>query len=222
MTLEAPWRIQRVDEQHHQFYYTNTQTRQSIWIRPTPPPGYHGRWPILYRASHILVKFYDRKKPPEKNRSNNKMKGYAPITRTKDEAHQKVANILATLREHPERFAQIAQKESDCSSSQRSGDLGWADLGMMYPEFEEAALKLPYGHMSDIVQSPSGFHIILRTGFYQKTGSDPPFSMEYQIPEEYSVPDELKTQVYRTFYAIEQTPTHFDGWRNAFDLMNQI
>ena len=34
----------------------------------------------------------------------------------------------------------------------------------MHPEFEEAVLALEDGQLSDIVETPTGVHLILRTG----------------------------------------------------------
>ena len=60
-------------------------------------------------------------------------------------------------------FAQIATTESDCSSAQRGGDLGEFSRGQMQKPFEDATFGLPVGGLSDIVDTDSGIHIILRT-----------------------------------------------------------
>ena len=49
------------------------------------------------------------------------------------------------------------------SSAKRGGDLGSFGRGAMQPSFEAAAFALEVGQMSDLVESPSGVHIILRT-----------------------------------------------------------
>jgi NIMA-interacting peptidyl-prolyl cis-trans isomerase 1 len=42
------------------------------------------------------------------------------------------------------------------------GDLGLFSRGQMQPSFENAAFALAVGELSDIVESDSGLHLILR------------------------------------------------------------
>jgi parvulin-like peptidyl-prolyl isomerase len=60
-------------------------------------------------------------------------------------------------------FAALAKTESDCPSANRQGDLGFFARGKMTPAFEAAAFALGIGELSDIIQTESGFHLILRT-----------------------------------------------------------
>lgn len=48
-------------------------------------------------------------------------------------------------------------------SGTRGGDLGNFERGMMQKPFEDAAFALNVGQLSDVVDSDSGVHIILRT-----------------------------------------------------------
>jgi peptidyl-prolyl cis-trans isomerase SurA len=58
-------------------------------------------------------------------------------------------------------FAEIATKYSDDpGSASQGGDLGFVKRGVFYPEFETAAFALAEGEISDVVESPVGFHII--------------------------------------------------------------
>jgi peptidyl-prolyl cis-trans isomerase C len=71
--------------------------------------------------------------------------------------------VLAT----PDRFPEIAREYSkDRSSAASGGDLGFFGYGKMSPEFEDAAFGLegPLS-ISEVVESPSGFHIIQLTDF---------------------------------------------------------
>lgn len=60
-------------------------------------------------------------------------------------------------------FAELASQHSDCSSHSNGGDLGTFKRGQMQKPFEEATFAMEPGHMSDIIETDSGVHLILRT-----------------------------------------------------------
>jgi peptidyl-prolyl cis-trans isomerase D len=92
--------------------------------------------PEQRRASHILVK-------------------------TKDEADK----LVAELKKNPNRFAELAKKQSqDTGSAAKGGDLGWFGRGMMVKPFEDAVFGMKQGETSAPVQSDFGFHVIRVTG----------------------------------------------------------
>ncbi len=58
-------------------------------------------------------------------------------------------------------FHEMAQRETeDPSGTRNGGDLPWFGVGMMVPEFEKAAFALQPGEMSEVIESPFGYHII--------------------------------------------------------------
>lgn len=57
-------------------------------------------------------------------------------------------------------FADVARTWSDDTSAERGGDLGTFGRGDMVPEFEKVAFSLPVGQVSEVFQSPFGFHIV--------------------------------------------------------------
>lgn len=95
------------------------------------------------------------------------------ITRTKDEAIAQLRSYQAQLGAQPSvaAFAELASQfsyvhsthSSDCSSARSGGDLGSFGRGQMQRPFEDAAFALPVGQMSDVVETDSGVHLILRT-----------------------------------------------------------
>jgi len=75
-----------------------------------------------------------------------------------------VKEKLLSLRErimNGERFATLARIYSeDPGSSRRGGELGMASKSIFWPAFSDAAMALRPGVISQIVETPDGFHII--------------------------------------------------------------
>lgn len=58
-------------------------------------------------------------------------------------------------------FSDMAKKYSeDPGSAAAGGDLGYVKRGVFYPEFESAAFALEINELSEVVESPVGYHII--------------------------------------------------------------
>jgi peptidyl-prolyl cis-trans isomerase SurA len=60
-----------------------------------------------------------------------------------------------------ESFEKLAKSHSDDKgSAQKGGDLGWFKPGAMVPEFDNAIKTLKPGELSEVVETPFGYHII--------------------------------------------------------------
>jgi peptidyl-prolyl cis-trans isomerase D len=104
--------------------------------------------PEQRRASHILISVKSGASDEDKRK-----------------ARERAEALLAQLRKSPEKFAELAKKESgDPGSASQGGDLGFFSRGMMVRPFEEAAFRLKAGQISDLVESDFGYHIIKVTG----------------------------------------------------------
>lgn len=79
----------------------------------------------------------------------------------KEKAKSELAELRRRITEDGEDFAELAQKNSDDFGSARiGGDLGWATRGKFVPEFEAQAYNLEAGEISEVFQSPFGFHVL--------------------------------------------------------------
>jgi hypothetical protein len=102
-------------------------------------------------AKHVLVMYRGSvKAPPE-------------VTRTKEEALALAQRVTAEARKGAKFRALVAQHSDEPGAAGRGGDLGTFKRGAMVPEFEEALLKLEPGGISEPVETPFGFHVIMRT-----------------------------------------------------------
>ena len=82
----------------------------------------------------------------------------------REAANMAVREKLLDLREriiNGEKFATLARMYSeDPGSSRRGGELGMASKSIFWPVFSDAAMALKPGVISQIVETPDGFHII--------------------------------------------------------------
>ncbi|XP_042495402.1 peptidyl-prolyl cis-trans isomerase Pin1 [Macadamia integrifolia] len=112
------------------------------------------------RASHILIKHQgSRRKASWKD-----PEGRVIMNTTRDSAVSQLKALREEIVTGKAKFDDIASRYSDCSSAKRGGDLGPFGKGQMQKPFEEATYALKVGEISDIVDTDSGAHIIMRTG----------------------------------------------------------
>ena len=95
-----------------------------------------------YRIGHILVAVPDGASPEQ-------------IA----EARAKAEDIVARL-QGGANFSRLAAAESDGRQALEGGDLGWRKAGELPTIFENVVPKLSKGEISEIIRSPSGFHVI--------------------------------------------------------------
>lgn len=99
------------------------------------------------KASHILIKV--------KSSSSDK-EGLSD-----KKAKEKAEKIQKEVEKNPDKFGEIAKKESmDSSSAKKDGSLGYVVKGQMVSKFEKALFKLKEGQVSDVVKTDYGYHVI--------------------------------------------------------------
>jgi peptidyl-prolyl cis-trans isomerase SurA len=77
-----------------------------------------------------------------------------------DDAKKKLADIRQKVLDKKATFEDMARQNSQDGSATKGGDLGWMAPGDAMPEFENAMNALKPGEVSDVVQTPLGFHLI--------------------------------------------------------------
>ncbi len=83
-----------------------------------------------------------------------------PDSVSKARSYQLAESLLVVLR-HGADFAAVAKRFSeDTSTREQGGELGWFRRSVMYKTFEDVAFRLRPGEISDVVETPFGYHII--------------------------------------------------------------
>lgn len=99
------------------------------------------------RASHILI---------------NAPASVSAQDRAKAKA--KAEELLAQLQKSPDKFAELARKNSqDPGSAEKGGDLDFFARGAMVKPFEDTVYALKKGETSGVVETEFGYHIIRLT-----------------------------------------------------------
>ena len=99
------------------------------------------------KASHILISWEGTKVPNKKEK------------RTKEQAKAKAEGLLAQAQANPGMFMMLAMQNSDDSSAQQGGDLGYFAPGQMVKPFNDFAFSNPVGKIG-LVETEFGYHII--------------------------------------------------------------
>lgn len=121
---------------------------------PKPPTPTQGEQQPreMFGAKHLLVMYKGgRRAPPN-------------VERTKEEAKVRATEALKKAKDGKSKFEDLVKEYSDePNAGARGGDLGKFPKGAMVPEFQAALEKIKVNEVSDVVETPFGFHVILRT-----------------------------------------------------------
>jgi peptidyl-prolyl cis-trans isomerase C len=125
------------------------EVNTKVAVQPTDVDTFYKQNPDKFqqpervRASHILIRV-------EENAD----------AKAKEAAKAKAADVFKQVKAGKD-FAELAKQHSqDPGSAVQGGDLGFFQQGQMVGAFERAAFALKPGEVSDIVETPFGFHII--------------------------------------------------------------
>lgn len=102
-------------------------------------------------AKHVLVMHKDSERHPPN------------VTRTREEAKARAEMVLTKVRAGEDFDKLIIEFSDEPGGAARGGDLGVFEKKVMVKAFSDAAFKLKVGEISELVETPFGFHIIQRT-----------------------------------------------------------
>lgn len=115
----------------------------SASAEPKPPPE-------SLACQHVLIAYKGAKNAP------------ATVTRSKAQAKARADEVLAKAKAG-ESFEDLAKTYSDDPASvERRGSVGKFKRDGMVKPFSDAAFALPVDGISDVVETPFGFHVIKR------------------------------------------------------------
>jgi len=104
----------------------------------------------MARVRHVLVQYQGAREATPS------------VTRSKAEAALRAEELRKRIAVAPGEFARLARDESDCPSAKDGGELGRFTQGELEPHIEVALFILEPGQVSEVVESPFGFHILQR------------------------------------------------------------
>jgi peptidyl-prolyl cis-trans isomerase C len=102
------------------------------------------RRPETRRARHILVTLNP-----------------AMPDNTAEAARARIEAIAVRLNKSLKRFDEQALKHSECPTAMQGGLLGDMRQGQLYPELDTALFSMQAGHLSGVLESPLGYHLLL-------------------------------------------------------------
>jgi len=160
-SLPAGWSQKESKSHAGRVYYINSVTGETTWDFPTTAANAPAEEQV--QVFHILKKHCGSRRPASWRNPQ--------INQSKEESIQQIMaykNELQQLQSAQgfdrmfQRFQEIAFQESDCGSHERGGDLGLFGRGQMQKPFEMASFGLKVGELSEIVDTDSGIHVLVR------------------------------------------------------------
>lgn len=181
------------------------------------------RYPDKVRASHILIaanpeEIKQKIIAEDKSKKLSEEEIKALVDKELATKLEKAKKILAEVKKDPSAFDRIARENSeDPKSAKQGGDLGFFAKNEMVEPFAKTAFKQKPNSISEIVQTPYGYHIILvkdrmKAGQepYEKVKSDIKFYLENQanIKVMESLVEKLKREAKIEYVNPEYNPSN--------------
>ena len=125
------------------------------------------RYPKKVRASHILI-MANPEQIKNKLKEENKDISDEELTKKTEEQmdtlRKKAVELQAKVKKAPSTFAKAAKENSqDVMTAPRGGDLGFFAKDEMVEAFSNKAFNMKPNTISEVIQTPYGYHIIMVT-----------------------------------------------------------
>jgi hypothetical protein len=101
-------------------------------------------------AKHVLVRYAGANRAP------------TTVTRTREQACLRAEEALSKLKQGMSFTDAVAQYSDEAGGPRHDGSIGTVSRSDVAPAFADAAFELEAGEVSEVVETPFGFHVILR------------------------------------------------------------
>lgn len=153
------------------------------------------KYPDKVRASHILIAANPVEMKEHLKSKNTSMTEEEINIKVQEEMlqrYQKAVSIEKQIKNTPEKFEAIARDESDDTvTSKNGGDIGFFAQKDMVKPFADVAFKQKPNTISEVVQTPYGFHIIKVTD-RKAAGQEPFLKVKEQLKQYIAAQEQVK------------------------------
>ena len=153
------------------------------------------KYPDKVRASHILIAANPVEMKEHLKSKNTSMTEEEINKKVQEEMlqrYQKAVSIEKQIKNTPEKFEAIARDESDDTvTAKNGGDIGFFAQKDMVKPFADVAFKQKPNTISEVVQTPYGFHIIKVTD-RKAAGQEPFLKVKEQLKQYLAAQEQVK------------------------------
>ena len=153
------------------------------------------KYPDKVRASHILIAANPveiKEHLKSKNTSMTEEEINIKVQEEMLQRYQKAVSIEKQIKNTPEKFEAIARDESDDTvTAKNGGDIGFFAQKDMVKPFADVAFKQKPNTISEVVQTPYGFHIIKVTD-RKAAGQEPFLKVKEQLKQYLAAQEQVK------------------------------
>lgn len=153
------------------------------------------KYPDKVRASHILIAANPVEMKEHLKSKNTSMTEEEINIKVQEEMlqrYQKAVSIEKQIKNTPEKFEAIARDESDDTvTAKNGGDIGFFAQKDMVKPFADVAFKQKPNTISEVVQTPYGFHIIKVTD-RKAAGQEPFLKVKEQLKQYLAAQEQIK------------------------------